>query len=109
MEAFQDYILMAPSEVQMRLMDMLTFVHDKLPYAEQRIYHGIPTFFVNKRDVINIGAYREHFGVHVGYSLVNYLKQKHPEYQYTKSTIQFLYTQPLPFDILDDICSQIKW
>ena len=108
MEIFQDYILMAPTKVQMRLMDMLTFVCDKLPHAEQRIYHGIPTFFVNKRDVINIGAYREHFGVHVGYSLVDYLKRKYPEYQYTKSTIQFSYAQPLPFDILDDICSQIK-
>ena len=108
METFQDYILTAPSEVQMRLMDMLTFVHDKLPHAEQRIYHGIPTFFVNKRDVINIGAYREHFGVYVGYSLADYLRQKYPEQQYTKTTIQFLYTRPLPFDILDEICSLIK-
>jgi len=109
MTAFQDYILAAPVEAQMRLVEILTFVHDKLPNAEQVIYHGIPTFFVKKRDVINIGAYRDHLGVHVGYSLADYLKQKYPEYQYTKSAIQFLYTQPLPFDILNDICSQIKY
>ena len=108
MIVFQDYILEAPAEVQLRLIDILSFVHDRLPNAEQRIYHGIPTFFVKKRDIINIGAYRQHFGVHVGYNLVDYLKQKYPEFQYTKSTIQFPYTQPLPFNILDDICSQIK-
>ena len=108
MKVFQDYILAAPSDVQGHLMDMLNFVHNKLPHAEQRIYHGFPTFFVKKRDVINIGAYRDHFGVHVGYELVDYLKQKYPKYQYTKSTIQLPYTQPLPFDVLADICAQIK-
>ena len=108
MEVFLDYILAAPSEVQTRLMEICVFVHDRLPNAERRMYHGIPTFFVAERDVINIGAYKKHVGVHVGYSIVDYLKQKYPEYQYTKSTVQFLYTQPQPFDILDDICSLIK-
>ena len=108
MIAFLDYLLGAPIEAQGRLLDILTFVHDRFPNAEQRIYHGIPTFFVGKRDIINIGAYKQHFGLHVGYGLVDYLKQKYPEFHYTKSTMQFPYTQPLPFDILEDICDQIK-
>ena len=108
MVIFQDYILTAPPDMQGRLMDILTFVSVKLPDTERQLYHGIPTFFIEKRDVINIGAYKDHFGVHVGYGLVDYLRQKYPGYHYTKSTIQFPYTQATPFDILDDICSQIK-
>ena len=108
MTAFQDYILAAPPAVQGRLVDVLTFIGDKLPHSEQRIYHGIPAFFVGKRDVINIGAYKDHIGVHIGYGLADRLKQTYPEHQYTKSTVQFPYTQPLPVDVLADICSKIK-
>ena len=105
---FQDYILEKPSEAQSYLMDILLFVHKMLPNTEPQIYHGIPTFFWGKHDVINIGAYKDHIGVHVGYEMVDYLKQKYPSYTYTKSTIQFPYTQALPMKILDDICAKIK-
>ena len=108
MIAFQDYILAVPSEIQMRLLYVLVFVHSKLPFAEQRIYHGVPTFFMKERDVLNIGAYKDHFGVYVGYSLVEYLKCKYPMYQYTKTSIKFPYTQEIPYDILNDICGQVK-
>ena len=108
MKAFEDYIAAAPSAVQLRLLDILTFIGEKFPDAEQRIYHGIPAFFKGKRDIICIGAYRDHFGIYVGCSLTEYLKRKYPECRYTKSAVQFPYTQPLPADILTDICAQIK-
>ena len=108
MTLFQDYVIAAPVEAQGRLMDILMYIANKFPDAEPRIYHNLPSFFLGGNDVINIGAYSDHFGIHVGYGMVDYLKRKYPDYTYTKSTIQFPYTQPLPIHILEDICTKIE-
>lgn len=105
---FQDYIMMAPLKGQGCLMSVLQLIQDEFPQAEQRIYHNIPTFFLGKTDIINIGAYKDHIGLHIGYALVDYMKEKYPTYRYTKSTIQLPYTEPFPYDLVQDICRQIK-
>lgn len=96
-----------PSAAQDMLCDIFIFLKE-FSDAETRIYHGIPSFFYGKRGVINVGAYKGHIGLHVGYGAVDYLKQKHPAFGYTKSTIQFKYGEPLPLVVLGDICGFIK-
>lgn len=72
------------------------------------MYHRLPSFFYGKRDIINVGAYKDHLGLHLGYAMIAYLKQTYPAYRYTKTTIQFPYTAPFPFDVLKDICEKTK-
>lgn len=105
---FQNYIMKAPLNAQGILISILQFIQNEFPEAEQRIYHNIPSFFLGKKDIINVGAYKDHIGLHVGYAIVDYLKEKYPTRHYTKSTIQFSYTEPFPFDLLKEICGQIK-
>lgn len=105
---FEDYIMTTPAEVQGRLIDILQIFQKAFPAAEQRIYHGIPTFFCGKQDIINIGAYKNHFGLHVGYDMVDYLKYKYPDRIYTKSTVSIPYNKPLPYELIDDICQQLQ-
>ena len=107
MTPFLDYVNAAPAQAQMRLLDILAYVADRFPSAEQRIYHKLPSFFVDGHDVLNVGAYSDHIGLHVGYGMADDLKCKYPDYTYTKSTIQFPYSQPIPIDILEDICTKI--
>ena len=105
---FQDYVIAAPTEAQARLLDILTYITSRFPEAEQRLYHNIPSFFANGKDILNVGAYKNHIGIHVGYGMVDYLKRRYPGYSYTKSTIRFPYAQPIPMHILEDICTKIK-
>ena len=91
----------------MRLLDIFVFISDKFPDAEQRIYRGLLAFFENNKDIISVGAHKGRFGIYAGISLTEYLKQKYPECRYTKSAVQFPYSQPLPAHILEDICAQI--
>lgn len=44
-QTFQDYILMAPPEIQGCLISIFQFVENEFPKAEQRLYHALPTFF----------------------------------------------------------------
>lgn len=105
---FQDYIMTAPLHAQTHLVFILQFVQNEFPDAQRRIYHGLPSFFYGKRDVINVGAHKDHIGLYVGYDIVDYFKQKYPSYRYTKAAIQFSYEAPFPFDFLKEVCSQIK-
>ena len=106
MEVFMDYIMKSPAKAQVALVDILMFVKDQLPDAERKVYYGVPMFFVEGGSTVNIGAYKDHFSVWTGCEceLSDYLKPKYPDYKYTKATIQFPYTEPVPFHILEDIC-----
>ena len=108
MTPFQDYVIAVPAEAQSHLLDILTYIASRFPKAEQRVYHSIPSFFVNGKDILNVGAYKTYIGIHVGYGITDYLKRKYPAYRYTKSTVQFPYTQPMPMYILKDICTAIE-
>ena len=108
MTLFQDYVMSAPAMAQTSLLEILTYLTERFPASERRIYHRLPSFFLNGRDIINVGAYGDHFGIHVGCGMADYLRRKYPAYSYTKSTIQFLYAQAVPMDILADICEKIE-
>lgn len=107
-QTFQDFILMAPPNVQSWLISIFQFIENEFPQAEQRLYHALPTFFLKEKDIINIGVYKDHISLYVGYDIVDYLKQVYPAHSYTKGTISFSYTEPFTLGILKDICSQIK-
>lgn len=64
--------------------------------------------FFRRKDIINIGVYKDHISLYVGYDIVNYLKQIYPAQSYTKGAIRFLYTEPFMFGILKDIYRRIK-
>jgi len=107
LEAFFDYVMKAPADAQSHLLDTLNFIESKFPSAEMRIYYGLPCFFLNGQGVLSVGAYKKHLGIIVGYDFADYLKSKYPNYSYTRATIQFLYTEPLSYEILEEICSHI--
>ena len=108
MEIFADYILHAPGEAQGALLDVLTFLRDKLPDAERRMYCSMPAFFRAGRCVIFVGAYKDHLGVCIGYDLVDVFKRRHPAYRYTKATILLPYGEPVPFAVLEEICEALE-
>lgn len=49
------YIMQFEPEVQRRLMEIRFTAFDTFKGAEERIYHGIPTFMINGEDILNMG------------------------------------------------------
>ena len=107
MEAFIDYIMELPANVQGSLMDILTFIEEKFPDAEKKMYFGMLGFFRGGYCITMVGAYKKHLSVVVNYELIEAIKAEYPNYSYTKATIQLPHTEPVPFHVLEAICAGI--
>ena len=68
---------------------------------------SVSTFFLDRRNIVHVGAYKNHFAICYGYDLEDYLKQKYPDCKCRKATIQFPYDKIVAFNVLADICERI--
>jgi len=95
-------------ETQHRFEAIRTIVNDIFPGAEERIYHAVPTFSINGKDILNIGAYKNHITLYIGYELTALLKPKYPNYQYGVASMKITDKEPLPAELIQEICMVLK-
>lgn len=71
------------------------------------IYHGVPTFMLHGKDIFSYGAYKNHITLYIGYHWVGKIKERYPQYRYSKAAMMIRYDEPIPQALLEDICSGI--
>ena len=98
------YIRQFGPEVRRRLEVIRATGFEVFAGAEERIYFAVPTFKVNGKDIMNYAAYKSHVSLIVGYDLIFLLKDKYPQYQYTRATIKFPNTEAFPEELVREIC-----
>jgi uncharacterized protein YdhG (YjbR/CyaY superfamily) len=94
-------------EVQRRLFYIRSIGFDVFHNAEERIYHRVPTLKFNGKDVLNYGAYKDHITLWLGYPMIDYLKNEYPQYNYTKTTIQFTHLDCFPNELIREIFENV--
>ena len=113
------YIAKFGPEIQERLMAIRFTALDIFQNVEEKIYHAIPAFMLDGKDILNYGAWKNHISIHLGYEwkiywenrandLMSFLKEKYPQYNYTKFTIQFANKEPFPLELIREIC-ELLW
>jgi len=102
------YIIQFETETQRRLMSIRSIALDIFQTAEEKMYHGIPTFFKGKNDILNYGAYKDHITIYVGYELVELLEKTYPQYEYTKAAIKIPNCESFPEDLVEEICELVN-
>ena len=102
------YIMQFPPEIQRRLLNIRSIGLDVLSGAEEKIYHRVPTFMLNGKDVLNYGAYRDHITLYLGYSMVDFLRHVHPQYHYAKASMQLPHTDAFPSELIREICEILR-
>lgn len=102
------YIIQFEPEVQRRLMEIRFSVLNTFLTVDELIYHGVPTFTVNGKDIMNYGAYKDHITIYLGYDWVNFLKNHYPQYHYTKAAMQIPNKDPFPDELIKEICELLK-
>jgi len=114
------YITEFEPEIQKRLMLIRLTALDIFQDVQERIYHGMPTFFiVGGKNIMCYGAWKNHISIHLGYEwkfdwsvrankLMSYLKTRYPQYRYTKYTVTFLNKDPFPNELIRKIC-ELLW
>jgi len=118
-DAVNSYIMKKEPSVQERLMIIRFTASDVFQDVEEKIYHGMPTFFmVGGKNIMCYAAHKNHISIHLGYEwkmngqargsdILDYLKNNYPQYGYTKSTIQFLHKVHLPQAFIQEICEML--
>ena len=101
------YIIQFDTEIQRRLMTIRSITLDVFQAAEEKLYHGIPTLFRERKDILNYGAYKDHITIYVGYELADLLKKRYPQYEYTKAAIKFPHCDPFPEELVVEICELV--
>ena len=103
----EDYILMQDKSVQKNLFEVYKAIKEVLPFCEEKISWGMPTF-KNKRNIIHFASNKKHIGIYPGALAIDHFESKIKEkgYKYSKGAIQIPYSDNLPIKFIKEIS---KW
>ncbi|MGI6014006.1 MAG: iron chaperone [Oscillospiraceae bacterium] len=104
-KTIDDYIMAQPQETQRHLTKMREAIRTALPQVQERIAWNMPTYWKQK-NIIQFAACKNHISLYVGTEAIEAFHKRLEEYKTNKSAIHFLYSQPLPSDLIADIA---KW
>lgn len=96
------YIASQPEHIQFLLKQVRDRLQAVLPHAQERMSWGMPTYW-NERNIIHFAAYKKHIGLYPGSMAIEHFSEKLKEYKTSKGAVQFLYTMPIPLDLIAEI------
>jgi len=109
MSDVQLYIMQFPSNVQHRLHEIRQIGLSVFSNAEEKIYHRVPTFMIQGKDILNYGAYKDHITLYPGCNMTDFLKRIYPQYHYTKCAMQLPHADPFPSELVHEICELLAY
>lgn len=98
----EEYIELYPHEVQQLLNTLRNVIREEAPDAIERIAYGMPTFY-QFGNVCHFAAFKSHIGFFPGANGVAEFLPELAEFKTSKGTIQFLYSKPMPLDLVRKI------
>jgi uncharacterized protein YdhG (YjbR/CyaY superfamily) len=101
-----EYIAQFPAKTQELLQKVRQVILNALPTATEKISYGIPTFVVNGKNIVHVGAYDSHIGFYPGSYGVEHFADKLTGYKTSKGTIQFPLDRPIPYDLISEITQE---
>jgi uncharacterized protein YdhG (YjbR/CyaY superfamily) len=103
MDAVENYIVQFPPEVQKELNKLRKHIRSLVPYAQETLSYGIPTFKVNGKNLVHFGGFKNHTSFFPGASGIEAFKDELSAYKVSKGTIQFPLNMPIPLDLVTRI------
>ena len=101
------YIANFDDETQRRLKVIRQTALSIFPHAKETIYHNLPTLWLNGKDILNYGAYKDHITLYIGYEATNIMRANHPQYQYKKASMMLSHSEPFPKELMIELCEII--
>ncbi len=94
------YIAGFPAEVQEILQQVRETIRSLLPDATEAIKYGIPTFVLDKKNVIHFAGYKQHVGVYPVPTGDDSFNEEMAPHQTGKGTARFPLDRPIPHDLI---------
>jgi len=94
-----EYIAAFPEDIQKRLQEMRTVIHETAPQAFEKISYQMPTFDLNG-NLVHFAAAKNHIGFYPTPSGIEAFKGELAAYVSSKGAVQFPLDRPLPLDLV---------
>ena len=69
----------------------------------ETINYGIPTFQINKKNLVHVAAFKNHIGFYPAPSAIIAFKEELVSYKQAKGSVQFPLNRPIPFGLIKKI------
>ena len=99
-QAVDEYIAGFPADVQQTLQEVRQTIRAMAPGATEAIKYGIPTFVLDKKNLIHFAGYKKHIGVYPVPRGDHAFAEAIARHQTGKGTAQFQLDKPIPHDLI---------
>lgn len=97
------YIASFPKDVQTLLEKLRETIHVSASEATEGINYGIPTFQINKKNLVHFAAFKNHIGFYPTPSAIIAFKEELSSYKQAKGSVQFPLNKPIPLGLIKKI------
>jgi uncharacterized protein YdhG (YjbR/CyaY superfamily) len=95
-----EYIFLAPKEVQERLRELRAAIKDSVPEAEERISYSMP-YYAYKGRLVYFAYAKKHIGIYAIFEPVRAeYRSELKGYEMSKGAIRFPLDEKLPLDLI---------
>lgn len=98
----EQYIAAFPPEVQEILQTTRSVIRGAAPQATEKISWQMPTYHLGE-NLVHFAAQKHHLGFYPSPEGIETFAQALAGYKTTKGCVQFPYSQPIPYDLIEQI------
>lgn len=98
-----EYIAGFPKEIQKILEQIRATIKEAAPDAEETISYAIPTFKLNKINLVHFAAFKNHIGFYPTPAGHEAFKKQLSVYKTGKGSVQFPLEKPMPLKLITKI------
>ena len=102
-ENIDQYIFAFPDEVQQILQTVRSTIRQAAPEAQETISYAIPTFTLNKRNLVHFAGFKNHIGFYPAPTGSEAFKEELSAYKTGKGSVQFPLNKPMPLELITRI------
>lgn len=103
LETVDDYIASYPADVQSILEEFRQAIRKAAPRAEETISYQMPTFTLNGKYLVYLGAWKHHIGLYPIPRLESPLEKEISQYRSGGDTLRFQLKEPAPTELVERI------
>lgn len=97
-----EYIAQCPPERREVLSSIRRTIKSNAPDAQERTSWAMPTYW-QKENLVHFSNQKNHVGFHPSPDAIIHFAQQLSAYKTSKGTVQFLYAQPIPYELIGEI------
>ncbi|CAM4399787.1 iron chaperone [Flavobacterium terrigena] len=101
-KTIDEYIAIQPAEIAVLFEKVRATIKKVAPEATETISYAIPTFKLHG-NLVHFANFKNHIGFYPGASGVEHFKDELTNYNFSKGTIQFQLSEPIPYDLIEKI------